>query len=149
MIDGTASSLRGSNPPADCSSSLLHVDDLPKPKPTRTGEGLIPNFPCVPNSTKHSKVCHRTHSDFVFHEACQPIYKPRSLDTVLMTLQDSRTVWIRYTTTLVLVIFYPWSKYASWLTSSMQNIRTPILSMRFVWEHRVLWSARSKLKIIC
>lgn len=94
-IDGTDSPLRGSNLLANCASyplpDPLPVDDLPKPKPTRTSEGLTPNFPCVPNSVKQSKVCHGTHSDLVFQEACQPIYEPRSLDTLLVTLQDART----------------------------------------------------------
>ncbi|KAI5994025.1 hypothetical protein EDD15DRAFT_2367147 [Pisolithus albus] len=90
-IDGTDSSLHGSNLPADCTSYLSPAGGSPRLKPTRTGEGLTPNFPCIPNSTKQSKVCQGTHSDLVFQGAYQPIYEPRSRDTLLVTLQDART----------------------------------------------------------
>ncbi|KAI6098863.1 hypothetical protein EDD16DRAFT_1226423 [Pisolithus croceorrhizus] len=89
-IDGTDTLLRGSELPPNFPSCSLPADDSPKPKPTRTDEGLSPTFPCVSCSTKCSKVRHRTHSRLVFKEVCHPIYELHSLDAVFGTLEDVR-----------------------------------------------------------
>ncbi|KAI6140067.1 hypothetical protein EDD17DRAFT_1499893 [Pisolithus thermaeus] len=89
-IDNTDRLLRESDLPPDRSSYRLPVDEVPKQKPIRSGEGLTPTFPFVPCSAEHSKVPHRTHSRLVFREVCQPLYELRTLDTVFATLEDAR-----------------------------------------------------------
>ncbi|KAI6040161.1 hypothetical protein EDC04DRAFT_2567491 [Pisolithus marmoratus] len=74
--------------PTHCTWYSLPVE-VPKAKPTRTGEGLTPSFPCVPGSAKQLKV-HRIHSRLVFKEVFQPTYELGRLDTVFETLQDAR-----------------------------------------------------------
>ncbi|KAI6043595.1 hypothetical protein EDC04DRAFT_668792 [Pisolithus marmoratus] len=87
-IDGTDNLLRMSDLPTDCTWYPLPAEG-PKAKPTRTGEGLTPSFPCVPGSAKQLKV-HSIHSRLVFKEVCQPTYEFGRLDTVFETLQDAR-----------------------------------------------------------
>ncbi|KAI6016804.1 hypothetical protein BKA83DRAFT_1976580 [Pisolithus microcarpus] len=84
----------------DAESFLRYPDRLPagyglhslradeSPKPTWTGEGIIPNFSCVSPSATQSKTHHRTHYRLVFKEVCQPIYELRRLDIVFKTLMD-------------------------------------------------------------
>ncbi|KAI6107333.1 hypothetical protein EV401DRAFT_1892135 [Pisolithus croceorrhizus] len=89
-IDSTDSLLRGSDLPAERSFYPPPVDEVPKAKLIRSGEGYTPTFPFVPCSTEYSKVPHRIHSRLVFKEVCQPIYELRTLDTVFATLEDTR-----------------------------------------------------------
>ncbi|KIN96006.1 hypothetical protein M404DRAFT_33665 [Pisolithus tinctorius Marx 270] len=88
MIDGTASLLRGSDLPADCTSYALSVDGILKAKPTWSSERFTPSFPRVPGATMHSKIHHRIHFRLVFKEVCTPIYELQHLGTVFKTLQD-------------------------------------------------------------
>ncbi|KAI6016905.1 hypothetical protein BKA83DRAFT_4329397 [Pisolithus microcarpus] len=87
--DKTASLLRDADElPPDFGLHRLPADDLPEWKPTRTGEGLAPNFSCVPPSVKKSKIHHRTHYRLVFKEVCEPIHDLKRLDTVFKILMD-------------------------------------------------------------
>lgn len=87
-IDDTVSLLHSSDLLADCTSCRLPADGMQKPKPTRSGEGLTPSFPCVPGPSKHSKVHHRIHFRLVFKEVCKPIYELQNLAAVFKILQD-------------------------------------------------------------
>ncbi|KAI5993507.1 hypothetical protein EDD15DRAFT_899625 [Pisolithus albus] len=87
--DKTTSLLRDADElPPDFGLHPLRADDLPEWKPTRTGEGLTPNFSCVPPSVKKSKIHHRIHYRLVFKEVCQPIHDLKRLDTVFKVLMD-------------------------------------------------------------
>ncbi|KAI6016909.1 hypothetical protein BKA83DRAFT_4329447 [Pisolithus microcarpus] len=87
--DKTASLLRDADElPPDFGLHPLPADDSPKWKPTRTGEGLTPNFSCVPPSVKKSKIHHRIHYRLVFKEVCEPIHDLKRLDIVFKTLMD-------------------------------------------------------------
>lgn len=87
-IDDTVSLLRSSDLLADCTSYRLPADGMQKPKPTRSGEGLTPSFPCVPGPSNRSKVHHRIHFRLVFKEVCKPIYELQNLAAVFKILQD-------------------------------------------------------------
>ncbi|KAI6111282.1 hypothetical protein F5141DRAFT_1113645 [Pisolithus sp. B1] len=93
MVDGNINNtdhvLHESDLPPDHSSYWLPVDEVPKQKPVRSGEGLTPTFPFIPCSAEHSKVPHRTHSHLVFREVCQPLYELHTLDTVFAMLEDA------------------------------------------------------------
>ncbi|KAI6026735.1 hypothetical protein BKA83DRAFT_4247255 [Pisolithus microcarpus] len=88
-IDSTDSLLPEFDLPAGCTSYPLPADEVQKPKPTGTGEGLTPTFPSVPRRTKHSKVPHRTDPRLVSRDVFQSIYDLRNLDTVFATLEDA------------------------------------------------------------
>ncbi|KAI5993502.1 hypothetical protein EDD15DRAFT_2529998 [Pisolithus albus] len=87
--DKTTSLLRDADElPPDFGLHRLPADDLLEWKPTRSGEGLTPNFSCVPPSVKNSKIHHRIHYRLVFKEVCQPLYDLKRLDTVFKVLMD-------------------------------------------------------------
>ncbi|KAI6111273.1 hypothetical protein F5141DRAFT_1214773 [Pisolithus sp. B1] len=89
-IDSTDCLLRGSNLSTDRAPHRVPVDEIPKEKPIRSGEGFTPIFRFAPYSTKRSRVHHRTRFRLVFKEVCQSIYELPILDTVFATLEDAR-----------------------------------------------------------
>ncbi|KAI5993511.1 hypothetical protein EDD15DRAFT_2576181 [Pisolithus albus] len=87
--DQTTSLLRDADElPPDLGLHRLPADDLPEWEPTRSSEGLTPNFSSVSPSVEKLQIHHRTHYRLVFKEVCEPIHDLNRLDTVFKVLMD-------------------------------------------------------------